>query len=471
VGEGIRKDIHIPERPVRPSRSDLWFMAYLPLSLSDGLSSPLIPLVALLLFHTNALGVTVVIAGAALSEVPFTVLWGNLSDRVRHRKYFLVASFAAGGALLVLMALATNLSTFFVLNVFEGLASSASAPVGTMLLLETRSKRWWPRDLGFFGVISGLGTVLGLAVGVLWFAFLPGLAVGGSVAVEAMRFLLGLSGVLSLLAAGLAVLWVEEPQSQIAREETLLVVRRTTSVVERLRRTRRRLVYILELARGSEEGIPRGEYAFLAALFVMSVGFQVFYGPFPVYLVHGAGLTEEGVFLVYLASAVASTALFYHSGLAVEVTNPKGVFIGSLLVRALLLVGFLEVARVFTDPSWQLTASLAGLNAAMGITWAFLSTASTLFLLRLVRGPARGKALGWYNAIAGMGGLAGTLLGGGFYVLYGSMDTFLLAMVAVVVGALILVPIAYRPTPFQPPPMPPIRAPSPRRATGSTDPP
>ena len=80
---------------LRPSTSDLWFLAYLPLAISDGIATPLIPLLALQHFGASAFAVTIIIAASGMSQVPFTILWGNLSDRVSHRKFFLVGSFLA----------------------------------------------------------------------------------------------------------------------------------------------------------------------------------------------------------------------------------------------------------------------------------------------------------------------------------------------------------------------------------------
>ncbi|MGA7650133.1 MAG: MFS transporter, partial [Thermoplasmata archaeon] len=90
--------IDIKSRPVlRPSTNDLWFLAYLPLAVSDGIATPLIPLLALQHFGASAFVVTIIIAASAMSQVPFTILWGNLSDRIAHRKFFLVGSFLATG--------------------------------------------------------------------------------------------------------------------------------------------------------------------------------------------------------------------------------------------------------------------------------------------------------------------------------------------------------------------------------------
>ncbi len=426
---------------VRPSSSDLWFLAYLPLAISDGIATPLIPLLALQHFGATAFAVTIIIAASAMSQVPFTILWGNLSDRVAHRKFFLVGSFVATGLSLIGIALAHNLLTYFWLNVVEGLASAASAPIGTMLLLETRHKRWWPQDIGFFGLISGLGTTVGLGVGFVWL-FVIGAA---SPAIRVMTGLLFLSGALALLSAVVAWAWIEEPVGRLDRRSVSDLLNLHRGVIERIRHVRARVVGLIDLTRATAERLPSGEYLFLAALGVMSVGFDLFYGPFPVFLWQGARFSDAGIFIVYLGSAGASTALFYHSGRSVDLHSPKSVFLESLGGRILLLLLFLwgpiYVLLGFGTPA--LLAWITLLNAMLGVTWAFISTASTLFLIRLVGRSARGRALGLYNAVAGAGSLLGTLLGGWLYATYGVHVAYSIAAGVVAVGAVLLLPIPY----------------------------
>ncbi len=426
---------------VRPSSSDLWFLAYLPLAVSDGIATPLIPLLALQHFGASAFAVTIIIAASAMSQVPFTILWGNLSDRVAHRKFFLVGSFVATGAAIIAIALAHDLLTYFWLNIVEGLASAASAPIGTMLLLETRHKRWWPQDIGLFGLISGLGTTVGLAIGFVWL-FVVGVS---TPVVQVMTALLIVSGVLALVSALIAWAWIEEPNSRIDRRSVADLVHLHRGVVERIRQVRLRVVGVIDLARSSAERLPGREYLFLAALGVMSVGFDIFYGPFPVFLWQNAQFSDAGVFIVYLGSAAASTALFFHSGKAVDSHSPKSVFLESLGARVLLLLLFLwgPLYILFGLGTPALLAWLTLLNALLGVTWAFISTASTLFLVRLVGRSARGRALGLYNAFAGAGGLVGVLLGGYLYATYGVHLAYSIAALTVIAGGALLLPIPY----------------------------
>jgi MFS family permease len=433
-------DINTPVA-IRPSSSDLWFFAYLPLAVSDGIATPLIPLLALQHFGAGAFAVTIIIAASAISQVPFTIVWGNLSDRVSHRKYFLVGSFLATGLSLVAIAFAPDFHTYFWLNVVEGLASAASAPIGTMLLLETRHKRWWPQDIGLFGLISGIGTTAGLAVGFLWL-FVVGLH---QPIIQVMTYLLVLSGVLAILSAGIAWAWIEEPSNRLDRRSVADLIGLQRGVLERLRHLKTRLVNVIELTRTPKESVPRRELMFLVALGVMTVGFEMFYGPFPVFLWQTHGLNDAEVFIVYLSASAASTALFAYSGRVVDHHSPKTVFLESLGGRIAVMALFLwgPIYMVLAPGSPYLVGWISLLNALLGITWAFISTASTLFLIRLVGRSSRGSALGLYNAVAGGGGLLGTVLGGYLYVTVGVNGAYLAAAAVVVVGTILLSPIPY----------------------------
>ena len=376
-----------------------------------------------------------------MSQVPFTILWGNLSDRVAHRKFFLVGSFLATGVTLILIALAQDLITYFWLNVAEGLASAASAPIGTMLLLETRHKRWWPQDIGLFGLIAGIGTTAGLLVGFLWL-FVIG---GGQNLIGVMTALLLLAGALALLSAGIAAAWIEEPARLLERRSVSDLVNLHRSILERIRHFRSRVLNLIDLTRSEPEKLPRRELLFLAALGVMSVGFDIFYGPFPVFLWQTARFSDAAVFIAYLGASAAATALYFHSGKAVESHSPKYVFLGSLAGRIGLVLMFLwmPIYLLLGLGSTALVGWVTILNALLGVTWAFISTASTLFLIRLVGRAGRGRALGLYNAVAGAGSLFGTLLGGWLFATYGFYSAYLIAACTIAVGASLLVPIPF----------------------------
>src|SRR5208282_4048820 len=143
-----------------------------------------------------------------------------------------------------------------------------------------------------------------------------------------------------LVSAGVAWAWIEEPAARVERRTVSGLLNLNRGAVERFRHVRARISGLVDLTRSTAERLPGREYLFLAALGVMSVGFDIFYGPFPVFLWQDAKFTDAGVFIVYLGASAASTALFFHSGKAVDNHSPKSVFLVSLGARILLLLLF-----------------------------------------------------------------------------------------------------------------------------------
>ena len=452
MSQNAAPDFHIQEPETRPSSSDLWFFSYLPWSLYNGLSTPLIPLLAIALFNADSpLIIALIVAASTLTEVPFTIFWGNVSDRIRHRKYFVVLSFVATGIVLFIMPFAPNLTDYLLLNVLEGVCSAASAPIGTVLLLETRRKHWWARDVGVFGLVSGIGSSLGLALGGL---FLYGFATRGTYSlgiVGAMQFLLLLSGALAVLSGVLAYAWIEEPESHLERNLIDIGGELHRGMVERVRGFRKRVLHVVDLARGEAIPLSIVEVLLFISLLLVSFGSQTFYGTFIYFLTasSGARLGQDMVFFVFLSSAAASTALFFHSGIAADRYSPKWLFIGTIFARAVLIPLFLLAGYYLVGQTGTMAATMMVLNAGMGVVWAFASTASTLFLLRLLKGAGnKGKALGIYNAVVGFGGLVGTIFGGWLYSVTNSLTAYLMATAIVVVGALIILPIPLHQVPY-----------------------
>jgi MFS family permease len=438
----------------------------------------LIPLVALFLYKGtfataySPLVVAVVVAASDITEIPFTIFWGNLSDRLRHRKFFMVGSFVATGLVLIAMPFMPNLQTFILMNVVEGVCMAASAPIGTVLLLETRSKRWWPRDIGVFGLVAGVGTVGGLALGAIWLFFL---GQNVSYTIPAMQALLVLTGVLAILSGLIALRYIEEPSEYSDRESVTDDVPIYSGLVSMIRGFCKRALGVLDLARGEPVPLPRSEMFFLASLFIVNLGSQMFLGTLVYYLTasDGAGLSQAAVFVVFLASALTSTALMAPSGKAADRFSPKNIFVASIIARALLIPVLILITMKGTlfylsPSSIPIIGTTIGINGLIGITLAFASTASTVFLLRLLSTSAnklRGKAVGLYYALSGLGGLTGTLVGGWVYAVKDVTWAYGLAAVVLLAGCLLILPIHYHFTPYRHVPMP-LKTASREKASG-----
>src|SRR3972149_5358129 len=103
------------------------------------------------------------------------------------------------------MGIRPNAADFYVVNLLAGVLGAASAPVGTVLILETTKQQDWPSRIAVFSRVGGIGWVTGLVLGVVWLQGLP-LPEGAG-----MRVLLVIGSALALLSGVLAWRWIGEP--------------------------------------------------------------------------------------------------------------------------------------------------------------------------------------------------------------------------------------------------------------------
>src|SRR5881628_2182572 len=187
-----------------PSKGQKWFYAYLPNGLAGGATSPLIPLFTRVLGGSVA-DVGAVAAASSIASVPAFIGWGNWSDRLHRR------------SALLLMGLSRDVPDFYLANLLAGVLGAASAPVGTVLILETTKREGWAARIAVFSRIGGIGWITGLLLGVVWLEVAP-LGEGGE-----MRALFVIGSALALLSGLLAWRWIGEPREKIERKRVDLV--------------------------------------------------------------------------------------------------------------------------------------------------------------------------------------------------------------------------------------------------------
>ena len=151
-----------------------WLYAYLPMGISGGATSALIPLFAYAL-GGSLFDVGVVAAATSIASVPAFILWGSACDRLPTRKPFLLIGFLGGGIALLAMAGSRSLSEFYLANLLAGFLGAASGPAGTVLLLGSSDRKDWPARLAIVSRLTATGWVVGLALGVLWLSTGSGL--------------------------------------------------------------------------------------------------------------------------------------------------------------------------------------------------------------------------------------------------------------------------------------------------------
>jgi MFS family permease len=403
--------------------------------MAGGATSPLIPLFTRVLGGSVA-DVGAVAAASSIASVPAFMGWGTLSDRIHRRKVFLLIGFLGLAVSLVAMGLSRSVADFYLANLLVGVLGAASAPVGTVIILETTKEKDWAARIAVFARIGGVGWVAGLVLGAAWLVSLP------LSETTAMRGLFFVGAALALLSAALAWRWLDDPILKIERRHLALVDVHWR--VERLRYLPMRLLHFLDFRNhigGSLRNSP-AVYRYLATVFLLFSGFTAFYAIFPVYLRDEAGLSTLHVFLVYIASQVVSAVAYGRVGRWVQAHGGRRVQAYASAGRAMLFPVFLLLPLLPGGLGVALGFAML-IHALIGLCWAAINVSGSIVISELARPDERSGVLGAYNAVQGFGAILGPIAGGALAHVFGFVSGFFAAS-AFIVTALAM--LAFTPT-------------------------
>ncbi len=397
------------------SSGERWYLSFFFLKMAGGASAPLVPLFVLTVLGGGVGAVSIAVVSVSVATVPAYILWGDYSDRTRRRKLPLTVGMAMTAFAFIVMGLSDSMWMFIAGNVMFGFFLAATVPTSTILIMEHNPEAIWGQAVGTFAKVSGIGWMVGMGLGAVFFAvsdhFLP---------IEpAMRVLMLLCGLFSAFGYALAMFWIKEPAFHIDRrwlEDQVVTLR--TWTFERSRHIPTKLVYVLKprvmrKARTHLPGWGRGLDLYLVATFILFVGVMVFYVPFPVMLSEELLLNSSQIFLVYLASAIAAAMMYAWAGREVDQLGNRKAQIMAWGARAVVFSAFVlalyAVHHELTDAAFGLSLALNGLAGAL---FAIVSVAGITTALDLSPRRGKGEAVGAYNSVIGLGMIVGGLLGG-----------------------------------------------------------
>jgi MFS family permease len=419
----------------REVRDDKWYYSFLPNNMAGGSTSPLIPL-----FVTEALGGTVgqvglISAVTSMASVPSNIMWGNLSDAFKKRRMFVLIGFGGMVVAMVMMAFAISFSQYLLANFMLGLLSTAAAPVGTVLILESFKKEEWAKRLGDFSKVGGIGWLIGLLLGTVWL----GLFTGGDPSTP-MRALFLLAAVLAGVSMVLAYKLVPEPEEKVDRATISSALSRIPLFhFERARYLPQRLIHVMKLTTNGLriENFPACLRRYYVFTFVTFTGFLCFYVAFPIYLKQAVGMSTADVFIIYMASSLASALTYSQAGRWATRVGSKRLQAWSVAARVVLFPSFFVVAMLNLPFTWLLVAFCV-LHGLIGFCWANISVAGSHIVSNICHAECRAESTGMYNAMQGTANIAGALIGGFIALFLGYLAVFVVSSAFLIVGLLIL---------------------------------
>jgi MFS family permease len=428
--------------PRTGASNDRWFYSYLLANMAQGGSSLLIPL-----FAAGALGATVSQVGlitsiANMASVPTSIFWGRLSDRLRQRKRFALIGFIGLFLTLAAMGLSRSLTQLGLFNALLAASWMSSAAVATLLAIQGVESSRWESRIGRFNRNSGTGWVSGLLLGALWTGVIS--PVFDSPA-DGMRALFFMLAILALVGVWLGARWIVERPI----EDSRLTERRFEGIIlavgqlwERFKYAPARLYHIPNLKRlrdqlRGENGFGKELTRFFQVINVYSIGFQIFFVPFPLFLRDVLQLSNSEIFALYIVHSGTSAYFNMRAGRLAERLGSRVLQSTFLIVRAAAFLASGLILSAARGDHLLLLPLIAFFFTMTGMSWAFINVSAISTISKLAREGMRGQALGLYNAIAGLGAIIGSLVGG-FVAEFSYVAAFALAAAMVLAGWLML---------------------------------
>ena len=389
-----------------------WFFALVPYRISEGLLINLLPL-----FVVQVAGGTVTDVGkvnslVALAGVIGFSFWGNLSDRVKRRRPFLMIGIAGFSLCLFGMGSGENVNQVLKACTLGGFSMAAVIPSATALVMDTVPEERIGYYFGRFYLIGGWSFIIALILGGVWLSLSP--VILGTT--EAMRSLFTLAAIATILSLILCFLWIKEPSRQQInpqREYTpALLGRLSVGLIERrVLFYPARSIYFITRPQFFQQVVQNLKttlslYYACSALLFLSI--QIVYIPFPLFLTQILGATNDQVLWITLARSLVETYFYLRVGQLVQSGNSIHLQAIAATVRIGIFI-ILTLLALFHPTPYSLVI-ITFTHLLTGLTWAVIGVSGTTSVARLSPRGQEGGAIGIYNSVIGCSTIFGSLL-------------------------------------------------------------
>ncbi|HLN45671.1 MAG TPA: MFS transporter [Candidatus Sulfotelmatobacter sp.] len=157
---------------IQTQKSVAWIDATIPFNISLG---PVSTLIQLLILGLNGTVIDVALAITLFSavSVPAALVWGLVSDRFEKRRSIIVASYLASTIVLVLFLFAnTEYWVSLLYATFSFITTASTTPLN-LLVMETEQKQKWATALARLSMVTSIGQMIGVILGVAWGILFP----------------------------------------------------------------------------------------------------------------------------------------------------------------------------------------------------------------------------------------------------------------------------------------------------------
>jgi len=390
------------------SKRDVWMYSVLPYQIAYGPISTIIALFILDL-HGTVIDVSYAVAVFYFVSILASIFWGWLVDMYDNHRIFVLIAYAGVGVVLAAMAYTTSIIEVIALfGILSFFTASAATPL-SLLVMETIEKRRWASGFSKLQMLSSVGGSLGLLIALVATGFLP------------LRILMLLL-IPFIIASMILAFAIKKPKEVVTRREII-----NNRLALRIRLILHGMIFVrLPKANFIKSVFSRGSSNKLADLTIVYIALFAFYlgsGIFNTAYVPGLryiGLLNLYIFAIIFGGYAVQTVAFHVSGKYTETIGERRTIIESLWLRA---AGYLAIGLVFILASGYIDfiINLVVYAIAAGLAYSIFYTASNTLLFEEIGNEKRGRKLGVYSGLVGLGYLFGALIAGyaAYFVGYG----------------------------------------------------
>lgn len=403
--------------------SATWMYTVLPISALSGGLGVMIPLYILFMKGT-VYDVGIATAIYALVEIPASIFWGNLTDKVKRTKLFILISVIGTFPILIILYLINSVTLIYSAYGLYSFVAIAASPAINILIIARRRNGALPKYFSRYSVLVIIGSLAGM---------IPGLFIDGHLIREYLIFLLAVD-IIALLVAMEFISEIyptpkRENKKEIKKSFGILNMISVTPHILTSHSLLKKIRSNLRIQRG------KGIYLLLATISMFNLSMYLFNTSYIPYLyMHGVGY--GGIFSVNISNTIAQLLIYTVVLSLIKGMSLKKYYKFSTVVRGTSYLVAVAPAFIFTGLFYQL--NLAAYFIA-GIGYAIWNVTSSVMLYERVRKMGPGHYIGLWVAVLGLSGVVGAFASGLISKAAGYAPTFFLSIIAAMVSLLVFI--------------------------------
>jgi MFS family permease len=317
---------------------------------------------------------------------------GNLSDRIKKYKIFILLGYGLATAVRPFYILTNSISTVLGLRVIDRIGKGLREPPRDVIISDSVPREEIGRSFGYHRAMDRAGGILGPLASYL---------------------------ILSRWEGGFNIIFITAFALGLISVATIFFV---TDIVGAKTEDGSKLLTILTI-----KSLPKAFHYYLVAIFLLSIGSL----PIAVLLLKttSIGLVVASIPLFYMVYSISYSGFSYMSG---KLSDEKGSTRILKFGYLALIASYIGIA--FADSSWLLVFSFV----VLGIFSATTDAAQRAHTSKVVDLSKRGTAFGLLNAAIGFGAILSGIGGGYIWQNYNPITALLIASIVVVFGLFVL---------------------------------